>query len=128
MVDRGTLKVGYELLGSDDGKTRFVTPLATAHKFNGYPDAFLDNGGPNGLRDLYFTLTPQLPVKFTGHVNYHRFWSDEYSDDLGQEWDVVVGRPITSYLTGLAKAAYFNGKPPGPADRWRLWLEFTLTY
>ena len=128
LKDRGTFKIGYELLGSDAGKARFVTPLVTAHKFNGYADAFLDNGGPNGLRDLYFTLSPELPLQLNGHVTYHRFWSDEHSDDLGQEWDVVISRPITSYLTGLAKAAYYNGKSPGPADRWRLWLDFTFTY
>jgi hypothetical protein len=124
----GTLKGGYELLGSDDGKARFVTPLATAHKFNGYADAFLDNGGLGGLQDLYFTLAPKLPSKLKGHVTYHRFWSDDGSDELGEEWDVVLSRPLTSYLVGLTKVALFNGTPPGPADRWRFTLEFTFRY
>ncbi len=60
-ADLGALAVGYELLGSDDGAARFVTPLATAHKFNGWADAFLDNGGPNGLQDLYVSVAPKLP-------------------------------------------------------------------
>ena len=125
---RGTLKVGYELLGSDNGKARFVTPLVTAHKFNGYADAFLDNGGPNGLRDLYVTFSPTLPLELKGHVTYHRFWSDKHVDDLGEEWDVVINRPITGYVTALVKVAYYNGKSPGPADRWRFWVDFTFSY
>ena len=46
-VDAGTkvaglsVKVGYELLGSDDGGYGFATPLATLHKFNGWADTFL---------------------------------------------------------------------------------------
>ena len=64
----GALAVGYELLGSDDGRARFVTPLATLHKFNGWADAFLDNGGPNGLQDLYLSVAPKLPRGLTGKV------------------------------------------------------------
>jgi hypothetical protein len=35
------VKVGYELLGSDNGEYGFATPLATLHKFNGWADQFL---------------------------------------------------------------------------------------
>jgi hypothetical protein len=72
----GKVGAGYELLGSDDGKARLVTPLATAHKFNGFADVFGDNGGVDGLQDFYVYLSPTLPWKFTGEVTYHRFWSD----------------------------------------------------
>ena len=34
----GAIGAGYELLGSDDGRARVVTPLATAHKFTGWAD------------------------------------------------------------------------------------------
>jgi len=54
----GSLGVLYERLGSDDGDAVFVTPLATAHKFNGFADAFLDNGGPRGLQDLGISVAP----------------------------------------------------------------------
>ena len=47
--DFGGFSLGYELLGSDDGTARFVTPLATAHKFNGFADVFLNNGGADGF-------------------------------------------------------------------------------
>ena len=36
-----TIKLGYEVLGSDDGQRGFATPLATLHKFNGWSDQFL---------------------------------------------------------------------------------------
>ena len=36
-----TIKIGYELLGSDDGLKAFATPLATLHKFQGWTDKFL---------------------------------------------------------------------------------------
>ncbi len=49
----GTLGVGYELLGSDDGVAAFQTPLATLHKFNGFADQFLVTPA-GGLQDIYF--------------------------------------------------------------------------
>ena len=46
------LTLGYEVLGSDDGKKGFATPLATGHKFQGFADKFLTT--PNdGVQDLY---------------------------------------------------------------------------
>jgi len=114
------LAVGYELLGSDDGEARFVTPLATAHKFNGWADAFLDNGGVNGLRDLYASITPQLPLGLKGGVIYHYFWSDHASDALGYEVDGILQRAFGPHVTLLAKLAYFDGRTESLPDRWRM--------
>ena len=50
------LKLGYELLGSDDGNYGFSTPLATLHKFNGWSDQFL-NTPKEGLQDLYRSVS-----------------------------------------------------------------------
>jgi hypothetical protein len=126
----GGFTLGYELLGSDDGDARFVTPLATAHQFNGFADVFVDNGGTDGLQDLYVGYAPPLPGKFgdklKGELTYHRFWSDEGSDELGGELDAVVIYGVTEYLSVLSKAAYFDGTSDGPADVWRWWLEATL--
>ena len=126
--DLGALGVGYELLGSDDGDARFVTPLATAHKFNGWADVFLDNGGTNGLQDLYAILSPKLPWKLKGSLVYHHFWSDEGSDSLGDEIDVVLKRPINKYLSTLAKAAYFNSSDPGRPNIWRFSVQADLKF
>ena len=64
---------GYELLGSDDGKVAFNTPLATKHKFNGWADKFL--GTPKeGLEDVYLTAKGKvsgvngLQLTMTSHL------------------------------------------------------------
>ena len=124
----GAFTAGYELLGSDNGDARFVTPLATLHKHNGWADAFLNNGGVMGLQDLYFAVAPELPMKFKGKLVYHRFWSHEHSSNLGHEIDGVVSRKLNKYVTALTKFAYFDGTNKGPADRWRLWFQLTLKY
>lgn len=124
----GTVGLGYELLGSDDGTARFVTPLATAHKFNGFADAFLDNGGGNGLQNLIITIAPELPWSMEGEMNYHEFWSHERGNHLGREIDAVLSRNVTPNLTALSKFAWFDGDSKGPADRWRLWFQLTFNY
>jgi hypothetical protein len=127
--DLGALAVGYELLSSDNGQASFATPLATAHKFNGWADAFLDNGGPNGLQDLYVSLAPKLPWELKGKLIYHHFWSDERSDSLADEVDFVLSKPINKHLTVLTKGAWFEGKERSQLpDRWRYWLEVTFKY
>lgn len=125
----GTVGAGYELLGSDSGKARFITPLATLHGHNGWADAFLDNGGVKGLQDLYAYISPTLPWGLKGQAVYHRFWHDETQKKLADEVDVVVTKPINKYLSVLTKAAWFDGKSgSGRPDRWRWWAELTLNY
>lgn len=123
----GSLGIGFEHLGSDHGKARFVTPLATGHKFNGFADTFLNNGGPNGLEDLYLTLVPRIPAKFKGRVVYHHFWSDERGRSLGDEVDVLLSRQLAPRVTALTKFAYFDRRSgSGLADRWRWWFQLTF--
>ncbi len=124
----GLVGVTWEQLGSDDGDGRVVTPLSTAHKFNGFADAFLDNGGPRGLRNLVVTVAPALPWKFKGKIAYHEFWRDDGGGHLGREIDAVFSRPFNRYLSGLVKFGYFDGKSQGPADRWRLTFDLNFKY
>jgi len=124
----GAFGAGYELLGSDAGRAVFTTPLATLHKFNGFADVFPNSGGPNGLQDLYFSLAPSLPWKLDGKFIYHHFWSDQGGTVLGYEYDFVVSRPITPWLSVLTEGAVFDAKIPTLADGWRYWLEFTIHY
>lgn len=112
----GGLSVGYEHLGSDTDAV-VVTPFATAHKFNGYADAFLNNGGNRGLRDLFVNLAPALPLaKTTLVLSFHQFWDDQGGDDLGREYDAVATYALNPYITFLWKGAYFDGghKPAFP--------------
>lgn len=126
--DLGSVGLGYELLGSDDGVARFVTPLATAHKFNGWADVFLDNGGAAGLQDLFISVAPKLPCKLSGSLVYHRFWSDEGDIHLGDEWDLIVKRPVNEHLSVLLKSAYFDSSDASRNDIWRLWLQADLKF
>jgi hypothetical protein len=103
----GSLGGGYERLGSDDGAAQFVTPLATAHKFNGFADVFLNNGGPNGLQDRFVVLAPELPCEFKGKLFYHNFRSVDGSDKLGDEFDFVFSRPLGWSIEWLVKGGFF---------------------
>ena len=105
----GGLSVGYEHLGSDTDAV-LVTPLATAHKFNGFADAFLNNGGNRGLRDLFASVAPAIPIKGTTlTLTFHQFWDDQGGDDLGQEYDVVATYALNQYIGFLWKGAYYDG-------------------
>jgi hypothetical protein len=126
--DYGSAGAAYERLGSDDGNKQFVTPLATAHKFNGFADAFLDNGGPRGLQDLQIRVSPNLPWDFKGTLIYHEFFRADGGQNLGSEFDGVLTRRFNQYLTGLAKFAWFEGRDRGPNDRWRLWFQVEFEY
>ncbi len=124
----GSVGVTYELLGSDDGDGRIATPLSTAHKVTGFADAFLDNGGDRGLRDLKVTLAPALPWKIKGHFAYHEFWRADGGAHLGREIDFVFTRRINRFLYGLVKGAWFMGRSRAPNDRWRMTFEINFAY
>lgn len=126
----GLIKLGFEVLGSDGGKAQVVTPLATAHAFNGFADAFLNNGGPRGLRDLYVMLVPAIPLKNVKlKFIFHQFHSDRGSDNLGQEYDIVASYRYNRYLSFLYKFAYYDeGNSASPQSRTRNSLQTTFKF
>jgi len=125
----GALGVGYEMLGSDGGAAQFRTPLATAHKFNGWADVFLDNGGPAGLRDFYVYIAPKLPCKVSAKLVYHHFRDDDKNNALGNELDVILKRPINEHFSVLTKVAWFEATSNSPRkDTVRFWMEATLKF
>ncbi|MBX2810445.1 MAG: alginate export family protein [Myxococcales bacterium] len=125
----GSVKAGYELLGSDNGEARFVTPLSTAHKFNGFADVFLNNGGARGLQDLYASISPRLPLNLKGFITYHHFWAHEGAASLGDEVDFVVKRGVGKHVLLLSKGAYFFADDSGSAqDIWRFTLDMNVKY
>lgn len=107
---------GYEMLSGTngtDGKTKFQTPLATLHKFNGTADKFLTTP-TGGLIDTYVSLGYGAAALGNVQVAYHDFKTDvEMSgkSDLGSEWDLQYANalPAIKGLNGLIKAAYFDG-------------------
>lgn len=133
-------KAGYEVLGGD-GTDAFQTPLATAHKYNGWADAFL-NIPAAGLEDAYISASYQLNdtntlfdnTKFT--IMYHNFDSnDSSSGDYGEELDLLVGKtfdlpdtikPFKSLGVSLKYADYDGDS--GIVDRNKVWLQFGLKF
>lgn len=109
-LDRfGRISAGFELLGSDHDAV-VVTPFATAHKFNGFADVFLNNGGNRGLRDLFVSIAPTIPVPgLKLELIVHRFWDDQGGDLLGQEYDAVARYDVNRHVGLLYKFAYFDG-------------------
>lgn len=104
-----TAKLGYELLGSDDGAYGFSTPLATLHKFNGWADLFL--GTPSvGLEDTYVSVAVKAgPGTVT--AMYHTFAADESSatlDDLGTEIDLQYAFKFGKGYSAGAKLARYS--------------------
>jgi len=122
----GSLLVGYQLLGSDDGDFGFRFPLGTNHKFQGFADNFLTTPAV-GLENLYFGIATELPWGIKTSVTYHRFWSDEGNDDLGEEIDIAARKQFSPHWSGLLKAAYFNGDS-GQPETTRLWAQTTFTF
>ncbi len=130
--------VNYEVLSGTDGtddKTAFSTPLATAHKFNGWADMFLKTP-TGGLQDMNFRLG--YKAKGFGKLLgvYHIFTAPEKmggEDDLGTEIDAVYANAIPGVkgLKGLLKyAGYSKGKVAGyTSDKTVFWamLDYKFT-
>ena len=82
-VGGGTLTVGYDVLGSDDGRTAFRTPTATLHRYQGWTDKFLI-APPDGVRDAWFSVSGNFGgARLTGV--YHDFGADAGSMSYGSE-------------------------------------------
>jgi hypothetical protein len=129
--DRMTVRLGYELLGSDGGSYGFSTPLATLHSFNGWSDQFL--GTPaEGLEDVYISLNGKL-AEVHWILAYHDFSADVPSalaDDFGSEIDIQLTREFANNVSvGLKYATYDAGDATaGKVDTDKLWAWFTLEF
>jgi hypothetical protein len=119
-----TAKVGYEVLGSDNGSYGFSTPLATLHKFNGWSDQFL--GTPSeGLVDTNVTLAGKV-LGGGWKMVYHNFEADNASDlvdDLGSEINLsYVKKYGKHYTAGIKYASYSAGDIKVDADKLWVWV------
>ena len=70
-------KLGYEVLEGDGTRrvTKFLTPLATLHKFNGWADQFLVTPD-NGLAGPAYAEANAKFLKGTWRIIYHDFSAD----------------------------------------------------
>lgn len=119
-----TAKLGYEVLGSDNGQRGFATPLATLHKFNGWADLFL--GTPaQGLEDTYLTLSGKAAGgKWV--ATYHDFSSDTSlngATDLGSELNLLYTRKLSDSFSGGVKFADYDAGDSvfGKVDTRKAW-------
>lgn len=104
-LPRINAKLGYEVLGSNDGLYGFQTPLATLHIFQGWADQFPVTP-VTGVEDRYLQVGAAL-AKFAWIARWHQFSADEGGADYGSELDLQVTRPVIEALTlGLKYAAY----------------------
>jgi len=120
-----TVKLSYEVLGSDNGNYGFSTPLATLHKFNGWTDQFLSTPS-QGLEDLYLTIsTKALGGKIV--ATYHDFSTDKSTStvsDLGNEINLLYATKFNKiYNAGIKYATYSAGdSAAGKVDTDKLWI------
>jgi hypothetical protein len=119
--DLGSVSLGYQLLGSDDGAYGFRFPLGTNHAFQGFADNFLVTPA-DGLQDLYVGASAELLWGVRGVAVAHWFWTDEGSRDLGQELDLALSKKINENWSVLVKGAFYDGDA-GEPDVTRVWFQ-----
>ncbi len=117
--DSFNLNAGYEVLGSDNGDTAFITPLATLHKFQGWADKFL--GTPaSGVQDMYAGIGGKAgPVKLK--LVYHQYAADVGDGDLGSELNAVAIYPINKKVKTLLKFADYSADDHA-TDTQKVWF------
>lgn len=113
--------VGYEVLGSDNG-VGFSTPLATAHKFQGFADKFLGTPGV-GVKDLYVGINGAV-AGFKLSATYHQFDSDVSSVDFGNELDLTAAYKVSDNCNVLFKYATYSAENHA-TDTDKVWFMLT---
>lgn len=123
----GSLAIGIEQLGSSNG-TGFKTPLATLHAFNGWADVFLATPGA-GLKDKYVKAKTTLPGAINAMVVWHQFETDQGSNELGSELDLVFSHKLTKAVTLTGKFADFNAaRGSGKVDVRKTWIQADFSW
>ncbi len=130
MPNKGSLftnitgKIGYELLGSDDGVS-FRTPLGTNHAFNGWVDKFLTTPA-DGLQDTYGVLSTAISG-FKLKLVYHDFQADEGGADYGTEFDAMVSKKFFGHYTLLAAYGNYDADDL-KTDTEKVWIQLAIAF
>ncbi len=120
-----TAKIGYEVLGSDNGTASFQTPLATLHKFNGWADKFLSTP-TNGLTDFYVSAAYKFGSEsalkgLNLAAIYHDFNSDFGGIDYGSEINLVANKKFGKNYYGQLKYADYSADTLATDTR-KIWV------
>lgn len=131
--DRFNAGAGYEVLGSDDGKKGFATPLATLHAFSGCAEVFLNT--PNaGLRDAYAWVGAKLPGGIPLRVIGRYFDAESGAANFGEELDTVASRKFGKNWTVMVEYANYwahDASPPSQtkaADVQKFWASIEFDF
>lgn len=116
--------IGYESLGSDNGKG-FSTPLATLHKFQGFTDKFLGTPG-TGVNDLYVRASGKVG-KLALTAVLHQLDSDVGSIDYGTELNLIAKYPVADKVGLLVKYANYSADDFS-VDTNKLWGMLTFKF
>ena len=119
-VSRFAFTLGYEVLGSDQGKYGFATPLATLHAFQGWADKFL-NTPAAGVEDKYLNVGTAI-AGTNILVSYHQFDSNEGSLDYGNEIDLSVSKKFGAVVWTAKYADFSQGDVASFKDTTKFWL------
>jgi hypothetical protein len=120
-VNRFSFTAGYEVLGSDDGKYGFATPLATLHAFQGWADKFLTTPTA-GLEDTYLNVGITV-AGAQAIVSYHKYDSDEGSIDFGDEVNFSLSKKFGAVVWTAKYAQYSMGDTNASfTDTDKFWL------
>jgi hypothetical protein len=119
-VSRFAFTLGYELLGSDEGKYGFATPLATLHAFQGWADKFL-NSPAAGVEDKYLSVgVSAAGAQFL--AAYHQFDSDFSNFNYGDELDLSVVKKFGPVVMTAKYADFSMGNVASFKDTKKFWL------
>ncbi|TRX53814.1 alginate export family protein [Thalassomonas sp. M1454] len=122
--DKFSVGAGIETLGSDNG-VGFQTPLATAHKFQGFSDQFLSTPG-DGIQDTYIKGATKLgPVALS--AAYHVFSADDGDADFGDEINLVAAYKVNKQISTMVKAASYSADDHN-SDTTKLWFMVSANF
>ena len=101
----GNLKVGQEVLGSDNGAS-VQTPLATLFAFNGWADKFLVTP-TTGLKDTFVKARSNAMGVVYG-ADFHQFKADSNNVNLGRELDLIAEKSVDKNFSVGTRAARYK--------------------
>ncbi|MDH3691205.1 MAG: alginate export family protein [Gammaproteobacteria bacterium] len=124
---RMTAHLGYAVLSGSSNRAdhRFITPLATLHKFQGWADKFLITP-PAGVEDLYFGVSGSVSG-FQWSVRYHDFDPEAGDGRYGEELDLSMGKSFLKRYNVLVKFADYNAKDIA-TDTTKFWVQLTANF
>ncbi len=122
------LRLDYEVLGSNEGRYAFQTPLGTNHLYQGWADQFLTTPR-QGIRDTFATGIVKIN-KANLQAAYHQFKADYGSLDFGEEFDLGISYPLLNKLVGKVEYADYRAgdSGSGKVDVTKWWLTLIFNY